>query len=94
MAAPMPRLAPNDKTNTLDQPITSHKPKQHFRESDPSACISFCRPVLSLLTADRVRVVDPEAGLCPHTETALVLVETGVEQPIVIQLLLAQIHPL
>ena len=71
------------------------KPKQHLRESDPATfTVSLSAPVLSLLAADWVTVVDPKASLCPNTETALVLVEAGVKQPIVIQLLLAQIHPL
>ena len=75
--------------------VTSHKPKQHFRKSDPATfSLRLCPPVLSLLAADRVTVVDPEPRLRPHTETALILVETGVEQTIVIQFLLAQIHPL
>ena len=75
--------------------VTSYKPKQHFGKSDPATLsLRLCPPVLSLLAADRIAVVDPEPRLCPHTETALVLVETSVEQTIVIQFLLGQIHPL
>ena len=55
-------------------------PEEHLRVLDPA----LVAPVLGLLAPQRVAVEDPEAGLHPHAETRLVLVEASVQEPIAV----------
>ena len=64
----------------LSTPSIFGSPEEHLCVLDPA----LVAPVLGLLAPQRVAVEDPEAGLHPHAETRLVLVEASVQEPIAV----------